>query len=157
MKTIVLTQNKVALVDDGDFDELSNFNWYAQRIGNTFYAVRMLSYAGGIKRKVMYMHRQILGEPQGGVIDHVNHNGLDNRHVNLRVCTHSENHMNIAIPKNNTSGVKGVSWDKQHQKWEAYIIKHRKKIHLGLFKNKQHAREERMKANEKYQGEFVYV
>lgn len=66
-------------------------------------------------------------------IDHINGDKTDNRICNLRLCTNSENMLNTGLQSNNTSGVKGVSWDKHHNKWIAYAFKKRKKIHLGRF------------------------
>jgi hypothetical protein len=138
-KTIQLTQGKVALVDDEDYDELNKHKWCA---GNDhkyerWYAHRQTRLPDG-KRKLIIMHRQIT-DFKYKIVDHVNHDGLDNRKCNLRSCTHSQNKKNSFVYKNNTSGFIGVSWHKYHQKWMAYINKDNKRIHLGYFYSKEDA------------------
>ena len=83
-------------------------------------------------------------------IDHINHNGLDNRLINLRECDHPENHRNESIPKNNKSGTIGVFWDKSRNKWLSNIRVHDKTIYLGYFTNKADAIAARQAANIKY-------
>ena len=74
-----------------------------------------------------------MNPPKGMVIDHINHNGLDNRRENLRICTNAENQRNRGKQKNNTSGYKGVDWRKDHKKWRARINKDNKTIHIGYY------------------------
>ena len=72
-------------------------------------------------------------------IDHINEDPSDNRWVNLRAATKSQNMRNISRIKSNTSGFKGVGWHKQQSKWRAYIKADGKMYHLGLFKTKEEA------------------
>jgi hypothetical protein len=74
------------------------------------------------------------------VIDHINNNSYDNRIENLRVCTLSQNVYNSKKFKNNTSGVKGVSWCIQKNKWRARLILDKKEIHVGFFNNLEDAK-----------------
>ena len=98
------------------------------------------------------LHTFINGKPpQGLVTGHINRNKLDNRDENLRFCTHSENRINSGLRKDNTSGIKGVYWDKNRKKWVAVI----KRINLGRFKNKQYAIKARREAEQKYYKEFT--
>ena len=69
------------------------------------------------------------------MVDHINHNGMDNRIANLRDVGDPENSKNKEILRTNTSGVTGVYWDKLTRKWRAKIYVSRKCIHLGLFEN----------------------
>ncbi|MFA5990454.1 MAG: AP2 domain-containing protein [Sphingomonas sp.] len=149
MKEIPLTKGKVALVDDDDFDELSKFKWFFSK-----------GYA--LKSEDRYsteiiMHRRIMNAPDGMDTDHINHNGLDNRRENLRVCTRSENLMNRGKLKNNTSGYKGVSWNKNSKKWQTHIRVNGKKIYLGNFKDKEEAYKAYCDASIKYHGDFSKV
>ena len=79
------------------------------------------------------MHRAIMEITSKLQTDHINGNGLDNRRKNLRVCTHQENVINSRKQKNNTSGYKGVGWEKRRKKWIARITKSGKNKYLGQF------------------------
>lgn len=68
-----------------------------------------------------------------GLIDHQDHNPLNNRWKNLRDVTQRVNAQNRLVSKNSKSGVRGVYWNKQQGKWHAQIAKDRKRIHLGWF------------------------
>lgn len=75
----------------------------------------------------------VYGEWPHGFIDHINRNKADNRISNLRVVTKSENCENVGLSKKNTSGFKGVSWNKDIGKWNAKIGHRRRRINLGYF------------------------
>lgn len=96
MKEISLTQGKVAIVDDEDFEYLNRWKWHARKNGQTWYALRSKSWRIQGKRYgiTIPMHRVIMGAPEGRVIDHLNRDGLDNRRSNLRVTTFEENARN---------------------------------------------------------------
>ena len=85
MKEIPLTRGKFALVDDEDYEWLSQWKWYCSTTG---YAVR------GCKNRILYMHREIAKTKPGMLTDHINRNKLDNRKENLRFCSHRENMKN---------------------------------------------------------------
>lgn len=97
MKQIPLTQGKFALVDDEDFDRVNQFKWTAslESRGKKWYAIRQIT-QGGRPYKIR-MHRFILGLPIGlldpshRVVDHLNHDSLDNRKSNLEIITQEEN------------------------------------------------------------------
>ena len=91
MKEIPLSQGKVALVDDEDYKYLNQWKWYAAKQGNDFYAFRN-DYTVS-PPKTVRMHREVLVEDPRD-IDHIDGNGLNNQKVNLRYCTHSQNHQN---------------------------------------------------------------
>ena len=129
MKEIKLTQNKVALVDDEDFEYLNQFKWYALKSYSTHYAVRGIRLKG--KGITILMHRVILNMPKEMKTDHINHESLDNRRVNLRICTDSQNAMNMNSHKNSSSRFKGVSWHKRDKKWQVRIGYKKKVKYLG--------------------------
>lgn len=97
MKKIKLTQGKVALVSDEDYNLVKPFKWYAslESRGTKWYAIRH-KVIDGVKCKIR-MHRFIMGLPPGKldplnrVVDHINHDSLDNRRENLEVITQEEN------------------------------------------------------------------
>ncbi len=103
---IPLTQGKFAIVDAEDYDWLIRYKWHACKCKNTYYASRV---RGG---KTIKMHREIMRAPKGLVCDHINHNGLDNRKRNLRLCTNAQNCYNQRASATGTSKYKGVSWHK---------------------------------------------
>ena len=84
--------------------------------------------------------------------DHANRNPFDNRRTNLRPASVQENNYNNSLYHNNTSGICGVSWSKNSQKWRAYISINNKQISLGYFKHKDQAIENRLRAELKYFG-----
>jgi hypothetical protein len=133
MREILLTQNKVAVVDDEDFEYLSQFGWHARKDRHTFYAARNIMQNG--KRITQGMHRLIMDAPCDMEIDHINGNGLDNRRCNLRLCTTPQNKRNSRLRKDNKSGFKGVSWNKAAQKWVSQITHNGKVIYIGSFDN----------------------
>lgn len=125
MKKIPLTKGKFTIVDDEDFEYLNQWKWKYHKDN---YACRTIT--GG---SLVYMHRIVNKTPKGCLTDHINRNGLDNRRANLRIVTYSQNGFNTGIWKHNTSGIKGVCWDKQKNKWEARIMINQKTIHLGFY------------------------
>lgn len=88
-------------------------------------------------------------------IDHINGNHIDNRFCNLREATHGENIQNSPIRKNNTSGIKGISWHKSKKRWEARICANNKFIHLGYFKILDDAKLVIDDARKKYHQQFA--
>jgi hypothetical protein len=130
LKQIKLNKDFVALVDDEDYETLSKYTWTAVKDGRTHYAWRF----GGVKN--IYMHRVIMGD-DGPRVDHEDGNGLNNQRSNLRHATHQQNCANQRLPKNNTSGLKGVS--RSDNKWKAQVMRGGKRTYLGLFDTKEEA------------------
>lgn len=127
MRTIKLTQGKIALVDDSDYEIVNQFKWYARRGYDTFYAS-----CDAVTER--HMHRFILGlsktDPE---VDHINGNGLDNTRKNLRLATSTQNKANRPKAVGKSSIYKGVCWDKNRQKWLATITIDYKLKYLGRF------------------------
>ena len=102
-------------------------------------------------RLIFLMHKGYLPK----TIDHINGDKLDNRIENLRAATVGQNQHNRKTNANNTSGYKGVSWNKALKKWTARITLERKIIHLGYFANVEEAAEVVRKAREELHGDFA--
>ena len=83
-----------------------------------------------------YLEREIKPDYKA---DHINHNKSDNRISNLRELNHQENTQHQQLSSRNTSGYKGVSWNKPANKWIAHVMLNKKRIHLGLFDTKEDA------------------
>jgi hypothetical protein len=133
MKEIPLTQNKVALVDDEDFEALNQFNWYAAQRDTRWYAMRN---GPKVKRKRLYMvmmHREIVNAPCGVDVDHWNRDGLDNRRKNLRLCSRTENLRNKRRRYDSKSPYKGICYRVPNQSWQVRIRRDREEIHIGYF------------------------
>jgi hypothetical protein len=128
MKEINLSRGKITIVDDADFDYLNQWRW---KLSSTGYAVRAYMVNGKTTR--VRMHRLITNADKTKEVDHINGNSLDNRRSNLRTCSHAENNQNKGKQSNNTSGYKGVMWDKGTGRWRAKIAKDGKDIHVGRF------------------------
>ena len=141
MKEIKLTQGKVALVDDIDYDVLRRYNWCANRNKRTFYAVRNIRKVDG-KYKHEYMHRVVLARKLGREItpgmmpDHEDGNGLNNQRYNLIEVFPRGNGEHKHMAK--TSQYVGVSWAKHVGKWLAQIW-NGKKINLGYYETELEA------------------
>ena len=129
------------ICDIEDWDALKNHYWV---LSSTGYA------AAVIEKKLRLFHAQVLECPNGMVRDHINRNKLDNRKNNLRIVTYQGNIINSSENIRNTSGVKGVGYEKRRKKWYAKIIFNGKNIWLGYFKNFESAVRARKKAEERY-------
>lgn len=156
MKQVRLTKGLYAIVDDEDYEELSQHRWHASGSATSngcFYAMRRGKNSDG-HRKLILMHREILGLEFGdGIIgDHVDGNTLDNRRQNLRRSTVSQNAINSRVRSTNTSGFKGVS--RFRKVWQAHIWLNGKQIRLGLFDAPEKAHEAYRDAAAKLHGEF---
>jgi len=155
MKEIKLTKGKVALVDDNDYEWINQWKWYANKIGNTYYALR--TSREDDRRVEVCMHRKILGLEFGDglVTDHINRNGLDNQRENLRITNKAGNAHNSKLPISNTSGYKGISWNKRDKYYETYIAINGKRIRLGYYRDIQKAIQARLRAEKKYKKEIL--
>jgi len=122
MKEIPLTRGKSAIVDDKDYDYLMQWKWHAywNPSSKSFYANRMSSRNPG-PRGIIRMHRVIMNCPDGMYIDHINKNTLDNRKENLRICTKSQNAANSKLRVDNSSGYKGVGYNKKNRSYSARV------------------------------------
>ena len=115
-RRIPLSRGLFAIVDPEEYEALSRYKWWAQlgKHNGTFYAVRNEK-RGRVMVRV-WMHRVIMGAAEGLFVDHINHNGLDNRKANLRLATAAQNAWNSVRGKRGSSKYKGVAWDAASKK-----------------------------------------
>jgi len=153
MKEIPLTQGRVALVDDDDYERVSQLKWHTQHVRRQWYALASPTHNTNIM-----MHRYLLGCPPGQEVDHINHDGLDNRRRNLRLCTNSQNQANNRKQLRPTSSrFKGVAWYAREERWQAKVKHRGRSFWLGLFDSEEEAaRAYNTKAQELF-GEFAYL
>ena len=150
IRYIALTQGKFAIVDAANYEWLNQYKWTAMKAGTTWYARRHS------KGESFLMHREIMQPPPGMVVDHINRNGLNNREHNLRVCTPAENQRNQRAI-GGSSQYKGVSYDKEHKKWEAGITVEGRRIHIGLFDSEVEAARAYDRRARQLFGQFAYL
>jgi len=154
MKYINLPNNKKVIVDNEDYKYLNSFNWNF----NSRYVVRNKhnNCYGKCKGKRCYkifIHKLIMNCPKGKQVDHINHNTLDNRKINLRICTRKQNSHNSLVHKDTLSRYKGVYWNNINKKWIVTI----KKKYFGSFINKEKAAQIYNKNIVNYYGDFSYL
>lgn len=139
--------------DLDDYDKIKDYCW---RIGNRGYVMCTIHYLE--KKYNLLFHRLVTECPDNKVVDHINGKETrhDNREYNLRVCEHQENMCNYPIPINNTSGAKGVYWDKGCGMWRACITSKGDRINLGIFDVFEDVVESRVQAEKLYHGEYMW-
>lgn len=152
MKLIPLSQGKFAMVDDQDYESLNQYKWhaYSRNAHSAIYAVRSEWIKGTTKS--IRMHRQILNAPEDYVVDHKDHNGLNNQRSNIRLATKSQNQWNMKP----YPGIKNIGIRKHGNKWEARIGYKGKILYLGAFKTESEAVEIRNKKATELHGQFKY-
>jgi len=160
MKNIKLVNGGHVVVDRSEYGHLNKFKWRVDKRG---YVVRQDRLRKS-KTPFFTMHRQIMGFPDGLLVDHINQDKLDNRIKNLRVCLKMENSQNrLGWCGKTTSQYKGVFLDKRAQKmgylktWQASIGYNRRRISLGIYKTSKEAALAYNKAARKYHGEFALL
>lgn len=138
----------VFVVDAEDVPRLRAFNWTLFKARERIYCSASIRRSGAI-----LLHRLVTSF-EWDMVDHVNNDSKDNRKINLRQATHSENMRNTGAQKNNKLGIKGVRWRERHKRYEASIW-HKKSIFIGLFKTKEEAAMAYNEAAKAYFGEFA--
>lgn len=165
MKQIPLTQGAFALVDDADYEELSKYKWSLfksvekhSKLRIRLYAQRGVLISKG-KTKLILMHRQLTNAATGVLVDHENHNGLDNQRENLRTATPTQNSRNQRKRLSPTSSkFKGVSSNPQTiPPWRARICVNKKQIMLGYFDSEESAAHAYDVAALLHFGDFAHI
>lgn len=139
--------NEEFYFDLEDYDKIKNYCWITSVDG--VYR-KLISYDSDADKMVKFSH--IIGYKN---YDHIDRNPLNNRKNNFRECTQQENSRNRGKQSNNTSGYIGVFWHKKRKKWQAYVTINKKQKIIGFYTDKKEAIVARLKAEQKYYGEFA--
>lgn len=134
--------------DMEDYDKIKDYTWNEHILTNGYHALESWHHK---TKKIIRMHYLLVGKNY----DHADRNPLNNRRYNLRNATTTENAQNRTKQKSNTSGIVGVEWRKDHNKWYANISVNKNRIWLGSFGNKDDAIRARLNAEAKYFGEYA--
>jgi hypothetical protein len=149
MNILYKDESYCCLIDNEDVDKVSKLNWHLnKKKGYAYHTFRIKD-----KTPTIALHKFIMGNNLGEV-DHINNNKLDNRKSNLRICTHTQNLYNSKLAKNNTTGIKGLSWDKRMNKWGAQLSVNSQRI-VKYFTDKSVAINVITSLRNKYHGEYA--
>jgi len=146
-----LTNGKYTLIDKKFYDKVKNYKWRQDSLAG--HVVITIGKKG--HRKLLRLHRLIINVKDGELVDHINGNVLDNRLKNLRLANKSKNAMNRGKQRNNTSGYKGVSFNKQMNMWQAQLVANKIKRLNSFFKTKKEAAIAYNNAAIKFHKEFA--
>ena len=158
MQEIKLTQGKIALVDDEDYDWINQWRWCATLQNKKYWYAMRNDYSTGKRISVM-MHRVIMKTERGFLVDHIDHDGFNNQKLNLRNCTYTQNNSNRI--SHGTSKYLGVSFVKVRRNGRTYtyirahICTNGHKIDLGEFKDEITAAQSYNEAAVRLHGEFA--
>lgn len=137
------------LIDKEDLEKVSTYKWHVEKSRKT------INYAQtSLPGKTLRLHRLIMQSDLQ--IDHINHNGLDNRKCNLRTCTNAENNRNKKTNFNPKSGYTGIRYNEKCNSYYVRIMVNKKKISLGHYKSLEDALAARKAGEIKYFGEYSY-
>lgn len=160
MAIIKLARGGVVIIDDEDVERVNQYKWHRAKgsisnSGDVWYAQNLETDKETKKQNCVRMHRLIMKVPDGMIIDHINHDGLDNRKANLRICTTAENTRNARRKPKHKSRYKGVGW--RYGRWRARIVINRKYMELGSFTNEDDAAIAYNDAAQVHHGEFAIL
>lgn len=146
------TKEAYTLVDDDDYNRLLTYRWWINPQGYVW----TRDYTNGWRNpKNILLHRLLMSAPRNLTVDHIDRNPLNNQKVNLRLATYSEQNMNTKTRSDNTSGHRGVYWEKRRNCWRVCIHNNNKQIHIGQFKVKQDAIDAYEKRAREIYGKFI--
>lgn len=151
---VPLTRGYEAIIDADDVHLIGLWTWMVLVRGNSFYAGRSSWVDGQNRSECVLMHR-LLCPGEHDCVDHLNGNGLDNRRCNLRPASKAQNAWNAAGHADSFTGLKGVTFHRQRNKFVAAICRNGRRKHLGCFDTKEEAHAAYCEAASRLHGEFA--
>jgi hypothetical protein len=149
VRRIPLGHDRFAIVDARDYRWLSKYKWCASQKSGKVYAIRRTK-----EGRIVYMHREIMKAPKGMIVDHIDHNTLNNRRCNLRVCRPEDNYAN-AGPRGGASGFVGVY--PRDGRWEAGITWRGVHYYCGKFDDPVEAAKARDRKAYELHGPLAFI
>ena len=150
IRYIPLTKDQYATIDAADYERAASFSWHTSISGNRTYAYSR------INGRNVSLHRFLTNAPKGMVVDHIDHDGLNDRQSNLRVCTQRQNLYN-SRPKGRSSRFKGVCWDKHRERWVVHICYNGRNRFVGQFTDEIEAARAYDRMAVELFGEYAYL
>lgn len=147
IKETIKYGKQTILLDDEDYNKIVNYKITLTLTKASGYKDAVYYVRFRLNGKRVFLHRWLLNCPDDKVVDHINHNPLDNRRCNLRIVSQKVNLMN---KRNNTTGVAGVNYVKRDKTYRATIYVNNRLIHLGQSKDINVAIKLRKEAEKKY-------
>ena len=144
-----------ALIDKEDISRVSKYKWRLKTGGTSRSQCGGILTGNGKGDYTNSLHRHIMNCPNNMYVDHINGNRFDNRKANLRICSNQENNFNTTKRIINTSGYKGVWYDKVRDKWVSEIKINGKKIFIGRWLDIEDAAFTRFYAESVLQAEYM--
>ena len=139
------------IIDNDDAERVKQHKWVIFKAKNQGTSNSIYKYYAISSTKNILLHRFITNAKKGQVVDHLNCNTFDNRKCNLKLCTYSENGRNrIKHSRKSPKSIIGVYYNKNVDKWYAYINVDGKRLSLGYYKEEQDAIDARLAAEVKY-------
>lgn len=141
------------LIDGDNLSKCQSYQWHIEKLHK-----RNIKYAAtNCNKKTLRLHRYITNADKQMQVDHINHNGLDNRIVNLRICNNRENNCNKDFSKFKNASKIATGIRKIRDRYFARIMVNKKEISLGGFSTLEEAKQARKAAEIKYFKEYKYA
>lgn len=139
----------IITIDTSDLELVQSYPWHIES------AKAGIKYAAAsVAGHTVRLHRLLM--PNATIVDHINHNGLDNRRINLRSCSNAENSRNKILHTQPKSGYVGIRHNPKCNTYYVRIMVNKKEISLGHYDNIQDAIKARIEGEQKYFKKFRY-